>query len=475
MIRAAMQSLQRVGAGLVRAGAIANAARASTGKLARPAVRTGPEVDFLPAAVEILERPPSPAGRAVAWVIIFFMTSAIIWAIVGTVDVVAVAPGRTLPTGHSKVVQASEAGTITRILVSNGQSVRMGEVLLSADRTFSAADRDRLQGELAATQAELARLNATLSGHPVLAFHPGQAPSPVHIASQRALLSGMLEEQRLRLAAIDAEIARRSADRGSVAASLERLDQVEPLLLERARMQADLGERGFGTRSQALDLEQKLIEHRQEKAVQSSRLAEAGAAMRSLQEQRAQAVASFRRDMMTQRVEAERRLAALREELRKAETRDARNDITAPVGGVVQQLAVHTSGAVVTAGQPLLVIVPDSDTLEVEARVANKDIGFVRSGQSVRVKLDAFLFTRYGTLPGRVLSLSKDAVEGPGSEPVYMARIQLDQDTIDVDGVITPLSPGMSATAEILTDKRRIIAYLLSPIQRAVHDAMRER
>lgn len=465
--------LRRIFAALSTAWAVAVASRTALQKDARLAGRPVLEMEFLPAAVEILERPPSPAGRFSVWLIVSFMTLAIAWSVFGTVDVVAVAPGRTLPRGHSKVIQASEAGTITSILVMNGQSVRVGDVLLTADRTFSAADRQRLDGELAVTEAELARLNAALADQPEIAFRTTARAGQV--ASQRALLSGLLEEQQRRLAAIDAEIVRRSAERDGLSAIQQRLESVEPLLQERARMQADLAERGFVTRIQQMDLEQKVIEHRQETAAQKARLAETEAAIVSLREQRGQAVAAFRRDIMVQRVDAERRLATIRAELKKAAGRDERNAITAPVSGVVQQLAVHTSGAVISPGQPLLVIVPDDDTLEVEARVANRDIGFVRVGQAVKVKLDAFLFTRYGTLPGRVLSLSKDSVDGGSADAAYVARIALERDTIQVDGFPAPLSAGMTATAEILTDRRSIISYLLSPIQRAVHDTMRER
>jgi hemolysin D len=172
-----------------------------------------------------------------------------------------------------------------------------------------------------------------------------------------------------------------------------------------------------------------------------------------------------------------------------------RQILTAPVDGVVQQLAVHTVGGVVTSAQQLAVIVPSDVVLEIEAMVPNREIGFVHVGQDVQIKVDAFNFTRYGLLHGRVLSVSQDAIvrdvpsdktkdnagaESTSSEPKgqelnYAVRISLDQTQIRVDDALANLSPGMVVTAEIKTGTRAVITYLLSPLLHHGHNIMRER
>jgi len=151
---------------------------------------------------------------------------------------------------------------------------------------------------------------------------------------------------------------------------------------------------------------------------------------------------------------------------------------------------VHTVGGVVTTAQPVMVIVPEDSRLEVEAFIPNKDIGFVQTGQVAEVKVEAFSFTKYGLIPGRVASLSSDAVQQqqqadkgtdksaaktPEAGSVYAARIALDRDTLDVDGKQTRLQPGMTVSAEIKTGRRRIADYLLSPLSRSAQEAMHER
>jgi len=180
----------------------------------------------------------------------------------------------------------------------------------------------------------------------------------------------------------------------------------------------------------------------------------------------------------------------------KAERRTTLQVLTAPVDGVVQQLAVHTNGGVVTPAQALLVVVPLDSHLEIEAMVSNHDIGFVHVGQQVEIKIDTFNFTRYGLLHGEVLNVSQDAItrekppdksnekapsaetatsEPKGQELNYAARVSLDRTQMQVEDKLVNLSPGMAVTAEIKTGSRRIISYLLSPLVRYNQEVLRER
>ena len=179
--------------------------------------------------------------------------------------------------------------------------------------------------------------------------------------------------------------------------------------------------------------------------------------------------------MLSQRDEAQRKAGALEEEFLKAEQRHGLQILTAPLDGVVQQLAIHTIGGVVTPAQILMVIVPDNAALEVEATVQNRDIGFIHPGQEVEVKVETFLFTKYGTIPGKVISVSRDAVQDEKRGLIYPIRVALGRSSINVEGRQVELGAGMALTAEVKTDRRRIIDYLLSPIARYRQETMRER
>lgn len=172
---------------------------------------------------------------------------------------------------------------------------------------------------------------------------------------------------------------------------------------------------------------------------------------------------------------AEIRARSLSKEITKANTRAGAQHLTAPIDGVVQQLAMHTVGGVVTPAQQLMVVAPEDGQLEVEAILENKDIGFIYENQDAEVKIDAFPYTRYGTVDGKVTSLSRDAVQIDKVGLVYTAKVSLSRSTIQVDGKEIRLTPGMSVVVEIKTGKRRLIEYFLSPLLQAGHESIRER
>src|SRR6516165_2803050 len=357
--------------------------------------RAQQELAFLPAALEIVETPPSPIGRAIGATIIALFCVALIWATFGHVDIVASASGKVVPSGRVKLIQPFETGVVRAIHVRDGQSVKAGELLIELDPSITAAER-----------------------------------------------------------------AQKEAERDTIAAVIDKLEASEPIIAQRVAIWKILTDQRLGSKLTYLETLQLLTENQKDTAIQKSRLVEANAAVEAIT------------------------------------ARMKRQILTAPVDGVVQQLAVHTVGGVVTPAQQLAVVVPSDVVLEVEAMVPNRDIGFVHVGQDVQIKIDAFNFTRYGLLHGRVLSVSQDAIlrdvqpdktkdntqgaESTSSEPKgqelnYAVRVSLDRTQIQVDDTLANLSPGMAVTAENKTGSRAVITYLLSPLLRHVHNSMRER
>jgi hemolysin D len=236
------------------------------------------------------------------------------------------------------------------------------------------------------------------------------------------------------------------------------------------------------------------VGQQQDLLIQQSKLKEADAALAALKETRDRTAAEFRRTLYDDLVKAEQKSAGMAQDAIKAERRAKLQDLVAPVDGVVQQLAVHTVGGVVTPAQALAVVVPLDSHLEIEATLSNDDVGFVHAGQEAEIKVHTFNFTRYGLLHGRVLSVSTDSIarggeddhsraqnasekdsQQQGQDLVYAVRISLDQRQMQADNSVVDLGPGMAVTAEVKTGSRRIIGYLLSPLARYQHDALRER
>jgi hemolysin D len=456
------------------------------------------ELAFLPAALEIIETPPSPIGRATALLIMLFFCLALAWASLGTVDIVASAPGKIIPSGRTKVVQPFETGVVRAIRVRDGQVVQAGDALIELDPTMTEAERDHLRSDLIAEKLKIARLHAAAADgeDPLSGFNPPPDASPDIIATQRQLLIDQTTEHRAKLAALEDQKRQKESERASIAATIEKIEAVLPVVQERTDIRKVLFDHQTGSKVNYLEALQVLIENRKELEVQKSRLREADAALAAATEVRAQAEGEYRRTLFGDLAESERKSAGLAHDLDKASERTRLQLLTAPVGGVVQQLAVHTIGGVVTPAQTLLVLVPLESHLEVEAMVSNRDIGFVSAGQNAEIKVDTFNFTRYGLLHGHVLNVSTDAItrdrheeaarngspaaEKSTSEPkdqelVYAARVALDRTQMQIEGKSVPLGPGMAVTVEIRTGTRRIISYLLSPLLKYQQESLRER
>jgi len=434
--------------------------------------RSRAETEFLPAALEVMESPPSPLGRAVAATLMLLLVVAVVWAIVGKVDVVAVALGKIVPSGRTKVIQPLEIGVIRGLHVSDGQHVKAGQLLIQLDRTSAGADAEHMASDLVATQTEIARLRAAGTGGE---FRAPPGASKAIVAANAALLESQKHEQEARIAALDSEIRRKTSEQAASRAAITKLEKILVYSRERLQVRREYYEQGFFPRLQLLDIEEQVIAQEQELAAERHREQEAIDAQKSLQKQRAQAEAEYRKTVFGQLADSERRASGVEQDLIKAEQRERAQRLVSPIDGTVQQLAVHTVGGVVSPAQPLMAIVPDDDVLEVEGRLLNADVGFVKPGQRVEVKLDAFPFTKYGTLPGVLQSVSADSVQDEKLGLVYPIRVKLDRNRIDVDGQPVTLAPGMATTVEIKTGSRRLIEFILSPVLRLHQESMRER
>jgi hemolysin D len=456
------------------------------------------ELAFLPAALEIVETPPSPIGRAIGSAIILMFCMALVWAWWGTIDIVASATGKILPSSRVKVIQPFETGVVRSIRAQDGQAVKAGDVLIELDPTANEAERDHLRNDLLAEQLNIARLRAALSGgdDPVVDFVPPAGADPELIATQRQLLLNQVTEHRAKIAALLRQQAQKEAEQATTAATIHKLETIIPVIQSRVDIRKTLVEKELGSKLSYFEVYQLLVEQQEEFNVQNSHLNETEAAIASIRETRGQAMAEYRHTISDDLAKAEQKANGLAQDLIKAEQRTRLQLLTAPVDGVVQQLAVHTIGGVVTPAQSLLVVVPSDSRLEIEAMVSNSDIGFVRAGQEAQIKIDTFNFTRYGLLHGEVLSVSQDAVirdrpqersadQAPGaangtSEPKgqelnYSARISLERTQMRIDERMVSLSPGMAVTVEIKTGSRNILGYLLSPLRRYRQETLRER
>ena len=408
------------------------------------------EAEFLPAALSLQNRPVSPVGRWVARTMMVIVVVLFVWSVVGKLDISVNATGKIIQSDRTKAIASVEVARVSALYVSEGQTVKAGDVLIELDTRSSDSDRDRAQGDhtIAVLQAQRSRALidaidrnqvpqlAAVSGGNTSAWQDAQR----HLAGQWGDFSAKLQRT-------DGEILHYS--------------QALPLVVKRARDYAELAKTGDVPLHAASEKKQAEIDLE--------------AQLRDARNQRATLVSETRKVAQDALNEASRSMSQTAQDALRASVHSELLKLVAPVDGTVQQLTVHTVGGAVPAAQPLMQIVPRQSAVEIEAFIENKDIGFVQEGQRAEVKIEAFEYSKYGTVPARVTHVSRDAIQDEKRGLIYAVKVLLDRSVMQVDGREVNLSAGMSTTVEIKTGTRRVIEYVLSPLVQHSKESLRER
>ena len=442
---------------------------------ARDPQRVRDEYEFLPAHLDVIEKPPAPRARITAIVLSAFLLAVLVWSIVGRLDIHAGAQGRLMVSSYSKIIQPLEQGEVSAIHVKDGQSVKKGDVLIELNTVDVGAEIERLSQQIQYGELDSARLDALLSIDPLNSFKAPENASLLQIKRTRSQLQSEVEETNAALQQLQAQLQVNVAEQQANQQDLASLQALKANIDQRLNANQSLAASQSIAKVELLEREKELLEIRRTISSLNAQDKVLIAENNSIKEQIDSLLAQKRREYYQQQNQVEIELAQVKQELIKAQERLRRQTLRSPVDGIVQQLSIHTLGGVVTPAQALMVIVPAQAYLEAEVKVLNKDIGFVLAGQSVEIKVDSFPFTKYGTIHGEVLYISQDAVEDEQLGLVFPARVKLARSNILVDDALVALSAGMSVMAEIKTGNRRVIEYLLSPLQQYQSEALRER
>lgn len=435
---------------------------------------------FLPAALEIQETPPSPVGRCLLWLLLALFAIGVAWACVGQIDIVVTAPGRIVPTGQVKRVQAPELGSVSALLVGEGDEVAAGQPLLRLDPGYVDADSRNVREQLndIAVQSAWRRALEHWLADGWDRAAADRLPRRFAAADQMkadALYARHRQEITARMQALSRELGANRAEQATLRAERQGIRATLQVLVQRVTAYKTLQDQQYGARVQYLEILQQqteleraipVLQSRQDALVQTAAAIDARARA-TLGEIRKANLLALRQ------LDSER--SSLQQSASKLSRHQRQLQLTAPVAGTVQELVVHTVGAVVSPAQELMKVVPADAAIEVEALLQNRDVGFVHEGQWAQVKIDTFNFTKYGLIDAKVLDISNDAVEDPKLGWVFRIRLLLDKDWVAVEGKQVRLSPGMSITAEIKTGKRRLIEFFLSPLLRYQQESVRER
>lgn len=490
----------------------------------------GRDREFLPAALELLETPPAPAPVALMLTLCAFLAAALIWSFIGRLDVHAVAPGKIETAGRSKVIEPLDPGKIAAIHVESGAHVKAGDLLLELDPAEATADMNAAQDALRGGLAEVARRRFVIDAVRAILRAQPQSSDPARddaaVASieaiatdlddkirwddaipvsfrlrEQAVLAADLTQLSSALKSVDHQKAEKSATDERLHMSIAFQNTLIETLTQRVKTRQEAIDLRVGTKINLYDAEEELERSQSALASDQGQLIETDAALAELQSEKAKTLSQFVADNENKLEDAARKADEARNSLAKATARLSSTKLYAPIDGIVQQMAVTTIGQVVTTGQQLMVVTPSEGPLQVEALVANLDIGFVKVGQEAAVKVDAFPFTRFGVAHGKIVRIASEAIDEQeakrtlanatssanganapsGSAPgqpvnfVFPVTIELYESAMNIDGSTVRLTPGMTVSAEIKTDSRRVIDYLLSPLAKVASEAFRER
>jgi HlyD family secretion protein len=442
--------------------------------------------DFSPPLLRIQQKPPPPLAGWMLRLLLALITGLLLWATFGRLDIVAVADGKLVPSTYLKIVQPAEQGIVKEILVKEGEAVRAGQVLIRMDSVLAGADVKAIRAERDNKRLALRRIDAQLGGKRFSREKSDPAELALQVDAQyaanvRAYENALAQERSL--------LEKARHDLAAAQVIKAKLEQVLPHYVEQEHAFEKLTKDGFAGRILYTDKRRERIEKEQDLRTQEFIIGASRALIEQSEKKIAQISADYRRQLQTERVEIASQLEKLTQELAKLSHRQELLELRAPAAGVVKDLATHTAGTVAAPGTILMTLVPEGDKLVAEVWVSNQDVGFVRPGQDAKLKLVTFQFQKYGMIEGRVAYVNADATEAPSPNTrsdslsrdrpmgplAFRALLDLDRQELLADGQRYPLQPGMQVAGEIHLGTRTVMEYLLSPVQKAFHEAARER
>jgi len=432
---------------------------------------------FSPHLLSVTENPPAPLARIVLLLLLLLFFLIILWAFFGRLDIVARADGKLIPISRVQVVQPLDGGRIAEIKVKDGQLVKAGEVLVVMDDLVSQADTAQITFEKKTMDLQLRRVvaeieqagmtlkaedDATLFSDSRRQYQENVNLHNINMSQQRAII-----EQEKQSLASEKQI-------------LSKLVDTLPLVLSSEAAVKNLQKKGFANQMALMERERERIEIERDLAAQQFRVQSLKARLESAKQQSKQVSTSYIQNLLDQKIEFEQRRKQLAQALSKLEYRNRLLSLTAPQDGFVKDLATHTRGSVIPSGTILLTIVPVDVPLQAEVMIENKDVGFINTGQEVRLKIASFNFQKYGMIEATVDHVSADSGQqesdgNQASASVYRAILNLGEQTLHYNNKEFDLKVGMQVTAEIHLGSRTVMQYIFSPITRAVNEAGTER
>ncbi|HGF4933194.1 TPA: HlyD family type I secretion periplasmic adaptor subunit [Vibrio parahaemolyticus] len=451
------------------------------------------ELDFVDdkTAALLLNTPNS--ARLMLWVMVLFFVAAIGWASWAQIDQVTVGQGKVIPSSQIQVVQNLEGGLVKEILVKEGQLVKKGQQLLLIDDTRFRSDYREREQQVANLTASVLQLSASINSVAVnrdfniqdweksvvldygkLTFPPVLEETQSQLTQrQKAEYREDLDNLRNQLSVIDQQVEQKQQDLVEIEARVRNLRQSYQYAKKELDITQPLADEGVVPRIELLKLQRQVNDTRREMTSSELKIPVIKSAIKESMLNRIDVALKFRSEQQEKLNNAQDQLSALVESAVGLEDRVNRTVVVSPVTGKIKTLNVNTVGGVIQPGMDIVEIVPTEDTLLVEAKIAPKDIAFLRPNLNAIVKFTAYDFTKYGGLVGELEHISADTTQDEEGNSFYIVRVRTEKTSFGQDADL-PIIPGMTASVDIITGKRTVLEYLLKPILSAKTNALKE-
>ncbi len=435
-----------------------------------------PVAEFLADADEIEMRPLPRSAQYTLRLMLAALVCFVLWASFSKMDIVVSTRGHLTTAQQNIVVQPLETAVIQKIDVHIGQTVKKGDRLAMLDPTFPEADVVQLRNRLASYDTEIKRLQAELTGKHV-SDKPGDSGSDNALQNQLSRQSqenydAQMQTNSENIARLRAALVTNHRDQDGLQAQLNLLKDAE-------QMQADLVAQKYAVRSRLMDAQEKVIEVQRNLELSKNRELELQRELAAAESQKRAFDTGWRQKVLEEMLSVERERDAANEQLQKADRLNSLVNLTAPADGVILDIAKLSQGSVVRAAETLFTLVPLDSELEAEVQIDPDDIGYIKPGDTVHVKLDAFPFQKHGMLTGKIRTISEDAFKKDSAiekreDGFYLSRIHLDSTKLNGLPPKARLLPGMTVTAEITVGKRTVMSYILWPLTKTLNESGRE-
>lgn len=433
------------------------------------------DADFAPEVDAASVQGPSPYSKTMLLLIILFFVAAGVWAWYAVVDEVTHADGKVIPSSRVQVIQNLEGGILKEVLVTEGQFVKVGQVVMRIDDTGHSSSFGELKARYYSLIGEITRLKAETEETPLLFGAEMEKGHKRIVQDQFALYQARKSELNTQVAILKQQMDQRRLEKDELLGKSERLQTSLQITQEEYEITEPLVQQTIVPRIDLLRLKRQINDLEGQISAASLALPRVESAIIEAQRRIEEKSQHFKSSSLAELSQRNMELDRVKEVILGAEDKVARTEIRSPVRGVVKEIKISTIGGVIKPGEDLMEIVPLDDTLLIEAKVRPADIAFLHAQQKARVKFSAYDFSVYGGLPGRLEQIGADTVLDERGEAYYKVIIRTDKNHLSKGGKNLPIIPGMVVTVDIITGQKTIFMYILKPIIKAQQLALTER